>query len=132
MPRPTKQDAALLLDILSVYNSSSMIEARKFFSSLPIGSGFDETMEKYPKGSEGRELFGSMMAFWDTLGLLLKKGLLNKDLVFDTFLEDPPWPKVKRFFEEARKKANSPREGENIEVAYNLSVKWKTAREKKT
>jgi hypothetical protein len=106
-----------------------MVEARVFWSAFPAGLGFEETLSKYPKGSEGLQRFGSMMAFWDTVGILLKRGLLNQDLVFDSFLDDPPWPTVKRFYEEVRKKG-SPHEGENLEIAYNLSVKWKAAREK--
>jgi hypothetical protein len=119
----------MLIGIMSIYNSPSMVEARVFWSNFPAGLGFDETLMKYPRGSEGLQRFGSMMAFWDTVGILLKRGLLSQDLVFDSFLDDPPWLKVKRFYEEARKKG-SPHEGENLEIAYNLSVKWKAAREK--
>jgi hypothetical protein len=120
----------MLIGIMSVYNSPSMVEARVFWSNFPAGLGFDETLMKYPRGSEELQRFGSMMAFWDTVGILLKRGLLSQDLVFDSFLDDPPWLKVERFYEEARKNG-SPHEGENLEIAYNLSVKWKAAREKR-
>ena len=130
MPKPTKQDAEMLIGIMSTYNSPSMVDARVFWGTLPDGLGFEEVLAKYPKGSEGRQLFGSMNAFWDTVGILLKRGLLSQDLVFDSFLGDPPWPKVRRFYEEARERGN-PHEGENLEIAYNMSVKWNAAREKK-
>ena len=131
MVKPTKQDAEMLIEIMSAYNSPSMVEARSFLRTFPAGLGFEEMLAKYPRGSEGRERFGSVMAFWDTVGILLKKGLLNQDLIFDSFLGDPPWPTVKRFYEEAREKGNSPHEGENLEIAYNLLVKWNAVREKR-
>lgn len=69
------------------------------------------------------------MIFWETMGSLLKHGLLNEELAFDTFLDAPPWPKVERFFKERREKERSPLEGENIEYAFRRSLKWKKARE---
>jgi len=41
---------------------------------------------------------------------LLRHGLLNEDLAFDTFLDAPPWPKVERFLKERRPKEQSPLE----------------------
>jgi hypothetical protein len=119
----------MLLEVMSIYLSGPMKDARRFWRTIPDGLGFDEMLKKYPRGSEEFEHISNMMIFWETVGSLLKRGLLNEDLAFDTFLDAPPWPKVKHFFEERRKKENAPLEGENIEHAYELSVKWKKARE---
>lgn len=131
MPKPTKEDAQILIGLMSVFNAPAMMEARAFWGTLPDEVGPAELFAKYPKGSIERQRFGSMMAFWDTVGILLKNGLLHEDLIFGSFLGDPPWPKVKRFFEEARKEGN-PDEGDNLETAYNMSVAWNAAREKKS
>ncbi len=129
LPRPTERDAEMLLKVMSVYLSEQMYEARKFWRTIPDGLGFREMLKKYPRGSDEFEHISNMMVFWETVGSLLKHGLLDLDLAFDTFLDAPPWPKVKRFFEERRHKENAPLEGENIEYAYSLSMKWKKARE---
>ena len=129
--RPTERDAGMLLEVMSVYLSEQMKEARRFWRMIPDGLGFDEMLEKYPRGSDEFERISSVMIFWETIGSLLKRGLLNRELAFDTFLDAPPWPKVKRFFEERREKENAPLEGENIEFAYELSMKWKKARERR-
>lgn len=71
-----------------------------------------------------------MITFWETIGSLIKPGLLNQDLAFDTFLDAPPWKKVERFFRERRAKENEPLEGENLEFAYKLSEKWKKTHSK--
>lgn len=129
MPQPTSQDGMMLLQVMSIFTSASMKEARKFWTTLPDGLGFEEMFNRYPRGSEELDHISTMMAFWDTIGCLLKRDLLNKDLVFDTFLDSPPWPKVKLFFEEGREHTNSPHEGENIQIAYELAVQWKNERD---
>ena len=128
MANPTGEDGMMLLQLMSVYISAPMKEARRFWSTLPEGLGFDEMLRKYPKGSEELDYINTIIVFWDTIGLLLKNNLLNKDLVFDSFLESP-WPKVKRFFEEGREKTGSPHEGENIEFAFNLAEAWREERD---
>jgi hypothetical protein len=124
MPRPTARDATTLLEVMSIYLSAPMKEARTFWRTIPDGLGFEEMLNKYPRGTGEFENISNMMIFWETIGSLLKRGLLNGDLAFDTFLDAPPWPKVQRFFIERREKENNPLEGENIERAYKLSVKW--------
>jgi hypothetical protein len=130
LAKPTGKDAAMLLDVMSVYLSAPMMEARRFWRTVPDGLGFDELRKKYPRGSEDFEKFSNVMIFWETVGSLLKRGLLNEELAFDTFLDAPPWPKVKHFFQERREKENAPLEGENIERAYELSKKWMKSHEK--
>ncbi len=127
MPKSSPKDAKMLLEVMSIYLSPAMLDARRFWRILPDGLGFEELLEKYPKGSEDYERLSNIMIFWETIGSLLKRGLLNQDLAFDTFLDAPPWPKVKRFFQERREKENAPLEGENIERAYELSLIWKQA-----
>ncbi len=127
MPKSSPKDAEMLLEVMSIYLSPAMLDARRFWRILPDGLGFEELLEKYPKGSEDYERLSNIMIFWETIGSLLKRGLLNQDLAFDTFLDAPPWPKVKRFFQERREKENAPLEGENIERAYELSLIWKQA-----
>jgi hypothetical protein len=118
----------MLLEVMSVYLSAPMREARRFWRTIPDGLGFAALLKKYPRGSEEFEHFSNMMIFWETVGSLIKRGLLNEDLSFDTFLDAPPWPKVEHFFRESRKEEHEPLEGENMEDAYELSMKWKQAR----
>ncbi len=119
----------MLLRVMLAYLSEPMRQARRFWRIMPDGLGFDELLKKYPRGSEEFEHISNIMIFWETMGSLLKHGLLNEELAFDTFLDAPPWPKVERFFKERREKERSPLEGENIEYAFRRSLKWKKARE---
>jgi hypothetical protein len=130
LSQPSDDDAKMLVEVMSVYLSPPMRDARRFWRTIPNGLGFDELMKKYPRGSEEFEHISNIMIFWETVGSLLKRGLLNQELAFDTFLDAPPWPKVRRFFLERREREDAPFEGENMELAYELSMKWKKSREK--
>ncbi len=120
----------MLLEVMSTYLSEPMKQARRFWRTIPDGLGFEKLLKRYPRGSEEFENISNMMIFWETVGSLLKHGLLNEELAFDTFLDAPPWPKVERFFQERRKRENNPLEGENVEYAFKRSIKWKKARER--
>ncbi len=130
MTRPSMEDAEMLLRVMAIYLAEPMKKSRRFWRTIPDGLGFEEMLKKYPRGSEEYEQIGNMMIFWETVGSLLKRNLLNQDLAFDTFLDAPPWPKVEHFFKERRKKENNPLEGENVEHAFKLSEKWKKTRRK--
>ncbi len=121
----------MLLEIMSTYLSDLMKEARRFWRTIPDDLGFEELLEKYPRGSEEFEQISQMMIFWETVGSLLKHGLLNEELAFDSFLDAPPWPKVEHYFQERRKREKNPLEGENIEYAFKRSMKWKKKQERR-
>jgi len=40
------------LEVMSVYLSAPMKEARRFWRTIPDGLGFEEMLRKYPSGSE--------------------------------------------------------------------------------
>lgn len=109
---------------MEIYLSDPVKKARAFMRTLPEGLTFDELIERYPRGSEDYELFGAMMIFWETIGSLMKHGLLNEELAFDTFLDAPPWKKVEAAILSLRKEKGKALEGENLEFAYRRSLKW--------
>ena len=121
---PDREDLQILLRIMEIYLSDPMRKARSFWRTIPDGLTLEELLERYPRGSEEFELFGSMMVFWETIGSLMKHGLLNEELAFDTFLDAPPWKKVEAAFVAMRKEPGKAVEAENLEFAYRRSMKW--------
>jgi hypothetical protein len=115
----------MLLHIMEVFLSEPMRKARQFWRSVPGGLSFEQLLEKYPRGSDEYESFGQMMIFWETIGSLIKHGLINEDLAFDTFLDAPPWKKVENAFISLRQEEGAEQEGENLEYAYLRSMEWK-------
>lgn len=125
MAKPTHQDTQTLLRVMEVYLSEPLREARRFWRTIPDGLSLEEFSSKYPRESGEFEHIDTIMIFWETVGSLLKRGIINPELAFDTFLDAPPWKKVERVFKEIREKMNDPLEGENLELAYKLSQEWK-------
>ena len=110
---------------MEIYVSDPVRKARSFWRTIPDGLSFEELVERYPRGSEEFELFGTVMIFWETIGSLMKHGLLSEELAFDTFLDAPPWPKVEVAFVSLRKEEGKALEGENLEYAYRRSLDWR-------
>ncbi len=79
---------------------------------------------RFPRGSEGYEHFINLASFWETVGSLMQKGLVNEDLAFDTFLDAPPWSKAAKIFQERRERDKEPLEGVNFEWIAGRAAAW--------
>ncbi len=129
MRRPTKQDAQVLLTLMDIFLSNSVREARKWRRTLLDGLSLEEFEKRFPRGSEGWEHFSTMAIFWETPGSLMRRGLLQEDLAFDTFMDAPPWGKVERIVLDRRKRERAPAEGENFEWIARRAKTWVKKRE---
>lgn len=128
MSAPDRIDAGILLQVLQIYLSAPVVAARGFWRTLPPGLGRAELEASHPPGSEGHNHVFTLLYFWETVGGLLKQGLLSEELAFDTVLDAPPWPIIERFVNDLRVERGEPREGENIEYAYERAMAFAAAR----
>jgi hypothetical protein len=126
---PDRADLDVLLRVLEIFISDPVRKARNFWRTIPDGLTLAELDGKFPRGTEAYEYIDTMFTFWETIGSLLKRGLLNEDLAFDTFLDAPPWKKIETAALELRKE-RGPLELENIEYAYRRSLEWAAAHAK--
>jgi len=129
MSKPTRQDAQALLTLMDIFLSDSVREARKWWRTLPDGLSLEEFEKRFPRGSEGWEHFSTMAIFWETAGSLMRRGLIDEDLAFDTFMDAPPWGKVERIIGDRRKREKAPAEGENFEWIAARARIWVKQRE---
>lgn len=129
MPKPTKQDAQLLLTFMDIFLSGPVREARKWWRTLPEGLSLEEFEQKFPRGSDGWEHLTTMAIFWEAAGSLMRRGLLSQDLAFDTFMDGPPWSKVERIIRDRREREQAPAEGENFEWIAKRARAWVERRE---
>ena len=119
---PTRDDALLLLRLLEMFIAPPMAEARNFVRTIPNGRTFAELREAYPPGTAEFQHIDTVLAFWETIGSLVKHGLINEDLVFDTFLDAPPWPKMEAAARSLRVERNNDLELENLEYLYQRAA----------
>jgi len=96
---------------MDIFLSNSVREARKWRRTLLDGLSLEEFEKRFPRGSEGWEHFSTMAIFWETPGSLMRRGLLQEDLAFDTFMDAPPWGKVERIVLDRRKRERASRRG---------------------
>ena len=110
MPKPTKQDAELLLRIEELRRNKQIEDAFNWlwreFAKKQIKT-YEDYQRLYPEGSEGREHVERISAFWETVGAITKHGLINEDLLFDRYLVKPYWEQLKVLVEHDRKEENS-------------------------
>jgi len=59
----------------------------------------------------------------------LQRGLVHKDLAFDTFMDAPLWGKDERIVRDRRKREKAPAEGENFEWIVSRARTWVKKRE---
>ena len=112
-------------------NAHSPQGAGRFWrTELSDGNSLAEFESRFPRGSEGYEHFINLASFWETIGSLMQKGLVNEDLAFDTFLDNPPWKKAAKIFQQRRERDEEPLEGVNFEWIAGRAAEWIAARER--
>ena len=122
---PSAQDASTLLSLMQIFFSEPISKARMFWrTELKEGMSLSDFEARFPRGSEGYEHFIDLASFWETVGSLMQKGLVNEDLAFDTFLDAPPWNKAARIFQERRERDKEPLEGVNFEWVAGRAAAW--------
>ncbi|MHA2022012.1 MAG: DUF4760 domain-containing protein, partial [Candidatus Thorarchaeota archaeon] len=94
MSQPTTADAELLIQIFAIFRSDEeVIEANWWVIEKLDVQNYDEFKSKHPMGSEGDRKVKTFAMYGELTGLLVNRGLLSEDLVFD-WLGDLTWIKV--------------------------------------
>ena len=102
----------LIMRIRSMWLDKEMVQSWETIRKTEF-KNYDDYKEKCP--GEARQVAG----FFDNLGLLLHRGLIDIGLVSELFLLEVPWQKMKLFVEGGRERANEPRIYCNFEYLYN-------------
>jgi hypothetical protein len=127
MPAPRKDQASILLKLLEF--DLTLREARKWWDSeFASGLGLDEFESRYPKGSEGYMHYRTIAQFWETVGVLVRHGLLDAEILFNTFLISADWEKAQKIVKDTQAVTKNPMMSENFEW---LAIKKKAFVEKR-
>ncbi len=110
---------------MSEYFNKAFLWFWEEFAQKPIKT-YEDFRTLYPEGSEGDRNSGYIMGFWEHVGAVAKHGLINHDLLFDTYLVTPFWERLKMIAEHYRK-VQSPLIGENFEWLSLRSDEWARA-----
>jgi len=124
MSNPTKEDAALLLQLMTYFaaNEKNSIATNWVYEKFNE-KNYDDFKTKYPVGSEGYKNIMRVASNGELIGMLVNKDLLSEDLVFDLF-GPMLWEKLEPILHGSRKEANMPRLYENYEICAKKYQTW--------
>ncbi len=126
-PKPTYEDARLLLEIVKLTQGEKFARAPSWwFANLPEDPPMKlgEFENKFPEGSDGDEAFTLVSSHFETAGVLVKHGVLNEGLYFDRYFVEPYWGRAKIIVREQRAKWH-PAIAENFEWLARRAGAWR-------
>ena len=104
MPKPTSNDADLILKLYELRRDPEMRRARAFLLSEFHLSSWEELRPHYLTGDELDRHFRMATSYWEMVAAFVNQGLLDEDLFFDTHGEGLViWNKIRALIPEARK-----------------------------
>ena len=124
MSNPTKEDAALFLQLMSYFaaNEKNYNASNWVFEKFNEKS-YDDFKTKYPPESEGYNNIMRVAGNCELIGVLVNRDLLSEDLVFDLW-GSLLWEKLEPILHGIRKDANMSRLFENYEVCAKKYQSW--------
>jgi len=111
----------LIMRLYSTYGNEEYSKAVNRYLATEYGD-YNDFVEKYgPIVSEEpvQVAFRMVCMFYEGVGVLLYRKLVNPDLVYDLFSVRMFWEKMKPIAEDLRKRFNEPRIWEWFEYLYN-------------
>ncbi|MFX0030825.1 MAG: hypothetical protein ACFE8B_16550 [Candidatus Hermodarchaeota archaeon] len=124
MAKPTKEDAALLIQIFGIgAKDEDYQKSINWFVYQMNETNYEDFKAKYPVGSEGYKNFMTIGSYAELVGTLVNREVLSQDLVFE-MNGDMLWDKAKPIVYGLRKDLNMPRFLENYEVCALKYPEW--------
>jgi hypothetical protein len=103
MAKPTHADAELLLHLYEVRRDPELRRARKWFLSEFQPGAWSEIKSRYLSHTDEDRWFRMTISYWEMVGTLVNRGVLNADLFYDHTGEDiVTWAKCGSWIAAAR------------------------------
>lgn len=103
MAKATHADAQLLLQLYEMRRESELRRARKWFLTEFRAQSWAEMKERYLSHTDEDRWFRMTISYWEMVGTMVNRGVLNAELFFDHTGEDiVTWERVKPWIDGAR------------------------------
>ena len=83
-PRPTYDDANLILKLYEMRREDRIRQARTWFTAKCRVKSYEELMKLAPGGSDDNASFRMVVSYWDLVASFVTSGVLNKELFFQS------------------------------------------------
>ena len=126
MPEPTAEDASVYMRLFEIASSPAQAEARSWILSELAVESYKDLDKRHPAGSAERDRLATSLGFYESVGMLVSRGLLNEDVFFDApFGFDLVWPRLVTILDEWRKAAKDEATWENVRWLGRRYEIWK-------
>jgi len=117
-PRPTYDDANLILRLYDMRREARMRQARAWFTSKCKGvQSFDDLMKLAPAGSDENASYRQVVTYWDLVASFIVSGILHKELFFQSGRELLlVWERVRDLVPSMRETYKDPNYLKNLET----------------
>ncbi|MCC7243339.1 MAG: hypothetical protein IT180_15540 [Acidobacteria bacterium] len=117
-PRPTYDDANLILRLHDMRRDDRMRQARAWFTEKCKGvHAYDELLKVAPSGSDENASYRMVVSYWDLVASFMVAGILHKELFFQSGRELLlVWERVRDFLPSMRESYQDPLYLKNLET----------------
>lgn len=117
-PRPTYDDANLILKLYDMRREDRMRRARAWFTASCKGvQSYKALLELAPAGSDENASYRMVVTYWDLVASFLVSGILHKELFFQSGRELLlVWERIRPFLPEVREAFQDPNYLKNLET----------------
>jgi hypothetical protein len=117
-PRPTYDDANLILRLYEMRREPRMRQGRAWFMAKCKGlQSFDDLMKLAPAGSEENASYRMVVTYWDLVASFVASGILHRELFFQSGRELLlVWERVRGFLPSMREAYKDPGYLRNLET----------------
>ena len=119
-PKPTYDDANLILKLYDMRRDDRMRQARAWFTATCKATSYEELMKLAPAGSDENASFRMVVSYWDLVASFMTSGVLNKELFFQSGRELlVVWERVRAFLPSLRDTYKDPNYLRHLEAVGN-------------
>jgi hypothetical protein len=119
-PRPTYDDANLILQLYEMRREDRMRKARGWFTSQFKVATWDDLQKLAPPGSDENASYRMVVTYWDMVASFVASGVLHKELFFQSGRELLlVWERMREVLPEVRARYKDPHLWENLELVGN-------------
>jgi hypothetical protein len=117
-PRPTYDDANLILRLYEMRREARMRQARTWFTAHCKGvQTFDDLLKLAPAGSDENASYRQVVTYWDLVASFIVSGILHRELFFQSGRELLlVWERVRGLVPSMREAYKDPNYLRNLET----------------
>ncbi|MDH4066935.1 MAG: hypothetical protein OEW19_21250 [Acidobacteriota bacterium] len=118
-PRPTYDDANLILRLYEMRRDERMRQARAWFTASCKGvQSYEQLLKIAPAGSDENASYRMVVSYWDLVASFMVSGILHKELFFQSGRELLlVWERIRDFLPSVREAYKDPAYLKNLETA---------------